>query len=84
MVNWLRNKLWAVLVCLDFTICAFRSFSDVMSLYKIYGSCDDIRLQQLFALTMLREAKKLKATDLAEFCEAWYSAKLRGEPFYDN
>lgn len=84
MVNWLRNKLWTILVCLDFIICAFRSFSDVMRMANIYGNWDDIRLQQGFALTMLREARKLEATDLIEFCEAWYKAKLQGEPFYDN
>lgn len=55
-----------------------------MRMANIYGNWDDIRLQQGFALTMLREARKLEATDLIEFCEAWYKAKLQGEPFYDN
>lgn len=84
MLWWLLLKTRMAVTIIQFMYCAVITFPEALRLMRIYRDTESLAYQQGLSMAMLREAKKLRATDLIEFCEAWYNAKLQGEPFHDN
>lgn len=83
-LSWLLLKVKMAVAIIQFIYCAVITFPEALRLMRIYRDTESLAYQQGLSMAMLREAKKLQATDLIEFCEAWYNAKLQGEPFHDN